>query len=116
MWCTTSGPISGFTVDFSCNALVRRVCTHLNLAKTTGGFSPKTLFVAGVRQRVEVISYAVGNEDGTAEFQVDDLTSNSGTLDVVTGGKPSASRVQYGLPPRTVRVPLMGKSAAWLPR
>ena len=54
--------------------------------------------------QVDVVPYAVGNEDGMAEFQVDDLSSNSGSLDVVTGGKPSASRAQYGLPPRTVRV------------
>lgn len=60
--------------------------------------------IAGCDSRVSIFQCAVGNEDGTVEFQIDDLTSNSGSLDAVTGGKASPSRAQYGLPPRTVRV------------
>jgi len=60
--------------------------------------------IAGCDSRVSIFQCAVGNEDGTVEFQIDDLTSNSGALDAVTGGKASPSRAQYGLPPRTVHV------------
>jgi FkbM family methyltransferase len=66
----------------------------------------KNLELGGCASRVSVIPLAIGNEDGTCEFQVDDLTSNTGSLDVVTGGKASESRAQYGLPPQTVRVPV----------
>jgi len=66
----------------------------------------KNFELGGCASRVTVVPLAIGNEDGTCEFQVDDLTSNTGSLDVVRGGKPSASRAQYGLPPRTVRVPV----------
>ncbi|HEY0306637.1 MAG TPA: FkbM family methyltransferase [Acidobacteriaceae bacterium] len=58
----------------------------------------------GCAQKVTIVPCAVGNEDGFCDFQVDDLTSNSGTLDAVTHGEPSQSRHQYGLPPSTVRV------------
>jgi FkbM family methyltransferase len=64
----------------------------------------ENLKIGGCSSRVTVLPYAVGNADGTLEFQIDDLTSNSGTLDVVTGGAASQSRAQYGLPPRTVSV------------
>jgi len=64
----------------------------------------ENMTIAGCDERVSIFQCAVGNEDGAVEFQIDDLTSNSGALDAVTGGKPSPSRAQYGLPPRTVRV------------
>jgi FkbM family methyltransferase len=71
----------------------------------------RTLLVENLRlgrceSRVEIVPLAVSNEDGTCEFQIDDLTSNSGTLDAVTHGNPSQSRAQYGLPPATIRVPV----------
>jgi FkbM family methyltransferase len=64
----------------------------------------ENIAIGGCSSQATVLPYAVGNVDGTLEFQVDDLTSNSGTLDVVTGGRASQSRAQYGLPPRTVFV------------
>ncbi len=65
----------------------------------------ENIALGGCSSQITVLPYAVGNVDGTLDFQVDDLTSNSGTLDVVTGGRASQSRAQYGLPPRTVKVP-----------
>lgn len=60
--------------------------------------------LGGCSSRVKVLSLGVSNEDGVCEFQVDDLTSNSGTLDAVTGGKPSQSRSQYGLAPLKIQI------------
>jgi FkbM family methyltransferase len=61
---------------------------------------------AGCAGKVRVMRYAVGDEDGTADFQVDDISSHSGSLDAVTAGRASESRRQYGLPPmvETVKV------------
>lgn len=56
------------------------------------------------RGRVTVIPCAVGQEDGFADFQIDDLTSNTGRLDVVSHGAASESRGQYGLPPAVTQV------------
>ena len=42
--------------------------------------------------------------DGTEEFQIDDISSASGTLNVVTPGGSSEARRQYGLPPITETV------------
>ena len=64
----------------------------------------ENLTIAGCTPKVTVVPCAVGDQDGTTEFQVDTLTSNSGTLDAVTHGKPSQSHRQYGLPPATVSV------------
>jgi FkbM family methyltransferase len=60
--------------------------------------------IGGCASQVTIIHSAVGSEDGVTDFQVDDLTSNSGAMDVVTHGKASSSRAQYGLPPKTVQV------------
>lgn len=64
----------------------------------------ENLTIAGCASRVNIVPCAVGDEDGTCDFQIDDLTSNSGTLDAVTHGTASQSRAQYGLPPATVRL------------
>jgi FkbM family methyltransferase len=66
----------------------------------------ENLRIAGCSSRVTVVPRAIGEEDGSVDFQVDDLTSNSGTLDSVAHGQASPSRRQYGLPPATVRVPV----------
>jgi len=47
---------------------------------------------------VEVLEVALADFDGHAEFQTDDISSASGTLDVVSGGKACQGRRQYGLP------------------
>jgi len=64
----------------------------------------ENLKIGGCSARVTIVPFAVGNEDGTSDFQVDDLTSNSGTLDAVTQGSPSQSHAQYGLPAATIPV------------
>lgn len=60
--------------------------------------------IAGCAAQVEIVPCAVGDQDGTEDFQIDDLTSNSGTLNAVTHGRASQSRSQYGLPPKTMQV------------
>jgi len=66
----------------------------------------RNLEIGGCASQVVVMPFAVGDEDGAVDFQVDDLTSNSGTLNAVTHGEACQSRHQYGLPPisETVQV------------
>lgn len=64
----------------------------------------ENLAIGGCASQVTIVPCAVSDKDGVAEFQVDDLTSGTGALDAVTHGKPSQSRSQYGLPPKTERV------------
>jgi FkbM family methyltransferase len=64
----------------------------------------ENLKIVGCSDKVTILPCALGDQDGTASFQVDDLTSNSGTLDAVAHGSASQSRRQYGLPPVTVEV------------
>lgn len=62
--------------------------------------------VNGCRGKVSVMGCAIGDHDGYADFQIDDLTSNTGTLDAVANGSASQSRMQYGLPPAMTKVPI----------
>lgn len=64
----------------------------------------QNLAAAECSNRATIVPNAVGDQDGGADFQVDDLTSNSGSLDAVKHGAASESRSQYGLPPATTRV------------
>jgi FkbM family methyltransferase len=64
----------------------------------------ENLKIAGCTGQVTIIPCAVGDQDGTCDFQVDCLTSNSGALDAVKHGEASASNRQYGLPATVVRV------------
>lgn len=64
----------------------------------------ENLEIAGCTSKVTLIACAIGDHDGTLDFQIDSLTSNSGTLDSVTHGQASQSHRQYGLPPTTMRV------------
>ncbi len=66
----------------------------------------ENLELGGCASKVTIMPFAVGDEDGTVNFQVDDLTSNSGSLDSVMHGRASRSRSQYGLPPKAVQVPI----------
>ena len=66
----------------------------------------ENLSIAGCAAQVTIIPSAVGDQEGTADFQVDDLNSGTGVLDAVTHGGASQARSQYGLPPVTVRVPI----------
>jgi FkbM family methyltransferase len=66
----------------------------------------RNLEIGGCTSTVVLMPIAVGSEDGTAKFQVDDISSATGVLDAVTKGQACRSRHQYGLPPicETVQV------------
>ena len=56
------------------------------------------------QDRVQIVATALADYEGMDEFQTDDISSASGTLNVVTHGEPSQARRQYGLPPITETV------------
>lgn len=64
------------------------------------------LRLGGIENRVTVMPMALADEDGEAEFQLDDMQSASGTLSQVTGGEPSMGRQNLGLGPLATRVPV----------
>jgi FkbM family methyltransferase len=64
----------------------------------------ENLALGGITDRVTVLPMALADEDGMAEFQVDDMQSASGTLSKVTGGKASIGRRNLGLRPLTDQV------------
>ncbi len=53
---------------------------------------------------VQVMKTALADYDGVDQFQTDDISSASGALNVITQGKASEGRRQYGLPPATETV------------
>ena len=64
----------------------------------------QNLALGDIANRVTVMPMALADEDGTAEFQVDDMQSASGTLSKVTGGEPCVGRKNLGLGPLTEQV------------
>jgi FkbM family methyltransferase len=62
------------------------------------------LAMGGISDRVTVLPLALADEDGVAEFQVDDVQTTSGTLSKVTGGAPSEGRRNLRLAPLTEQV------------
>ena len=64
----------------------------------------ENLALGGIADRVTVLPVALADEDGTAEFQVDDVQSASGTLSKVTRGEPCVGRKNLGLGPLTADV------------
>ena len=64
----------------------------------------RNLDLAGIAGRVTVLPVAIADADGTAEFQIDDMQSASGTLSRVSGGRPSVGRQNLGLRPLTEEV------------
>ncbi len=67
-------------------------------------FLAANLALGGIADRVTVLPMALADEDGIAEFQVDDVQTTSGTLSKVTGGEPSEGRRNLRLAPRTDQV------------
>jgi FkbM family methyltransferase len=67
-------------------------------------FLAANLALGGIADRVTVLPLALADEDGIAEFQVDDVQTTSGTLSKVTGGAPSEGRRNLRLAPLTDRV------------
>jgi FkbM family methyltransferase len=64
----------------------------------------RNLLLGGVDGQVMVLPVAIDEADGTAEFQVDDMQSASGTLSKVTGGGPCLGRHNLGLGPLAEQV------------
>jgi FkbM family methyltransferase len=67
-------------------------------------FLAANLALGGIADRVTVLPMALADEDGMAEFQVDDMQTSSGTLSKVTGGEPSEGRRNLRLGPLTDQV------------
>lgn len=57
-----------------------------------------------IAEQTTILPYALGNVDGELQLQVDDLSSGSAALDVVTGGEAAPGRKQYGFPPKKASV------------
>ena len=69
-------------------------------------FLERNLRLGGLGEKVAVLPIALSDEDGSAEFEVDDKQSTSGTLARVSGGKAAEGRRNLGLAPlvRSVEV------------
>jgi FkbM family methyltransferase len=67
-------------------------------------FLAANLALGGIADRVTVLPVALADEDGMAEFQVDDVQTSSGTLSKVTGGEASEGRRNLRLGPLTDQV------------
>jgi FkbM family methyltransferase len=67
-------------------------------------FLAANLALGGIADRVTILPMALADEDGMAEFQVDDMQTSSGTLSKVTGGEPSEGRKNLRLGPLTDQV------------
>ena len=63
----------------------------------------------GCADRVQVMNVALADYDGSDAFQIDDMSSASGTLDVVAQGAAAQGRRQYGLPPKVETVQMVEK-------
>ena len=64
----------------------------------------RNLEIGGCASQVVVLPFAIADEDAIADFQVDDISSASGTLDAVAHGDACQGRRQYHLPPITESV------------
>ncbi len=60
----------------------------------------QNLALGGIEGRVRVLSVALADREGREALQADDFGSATAALEVVTGGRPSESHRQYGLPGR----------------
>ncbi len=67
-------------------------------------FLAANLALGGIADKVTVLPVALADEDGMAEFQVDDVQTSSGTLSKVTGGEASVGRRNLRLGPLTDQV------------
>lgn len=52
--------------------------------------------LGGLRDKVKVLPFALSDADGVQDLQVDDLSSASAVLSVVTGNEAAQGRRQYG--------------------
>lgn len=59
----------------------------------------RNIELGNCQDRVQVMKIALADYDGVDQFQTDDMSSASGALNIITQGKASEGRRQYGLPP-----------------
>jgi FkbM family methyltransferase len=64
----------------------------------------RNIELGGIRDRVTVLPYALADVDSIQELQIDDMSSASATLAVVTDNGACQGRRQYGLPPKSEKV------------
>ncbi len=90
----------------------RWLVTHLK-ARHVCAFEPMAenlpelrhnLALGKVIGQVTVVPWALSNVDGEVEFQVDDIQSASGAVNVVYEGKACRARAALGLPPKVEKV------------
>lgn len=62
---------------------------------------------ADVAAKTTLFNLALADVESEEQFQIDDMSSASSTLNRVTGGAPSTGRLQYGLPPKTQTVKVL---------
>ncbi len=60
--------------------------------------------LAGLEDRVDAYPYAIADENEVVEFQIDDMQSETATLDRVTDGEAAEGRANLGLEPQTEKV------------
>jgi FkbM family methyltransferase len=56
----------------------------------------KNIRLGHCEKQVQLVQAALADFDGEDEFQIDDVSSASGSLNVITCGEPSEARKQYG--------------------
>jgi FkbM family methyltransferase len=93
--------------------LYTRFCVNRFAARKVIAFEPmgenrsqlaQNIELGKITEETTVLPYAIGNLDGEVELQIDDLSSGSATLDVVTRGEAAPGRKQYGFPPKKASV------------
>lgn len=62
------------------------------------------LDLSGFSDRCKVVPWALGNRDGEVDFQVDDMQSATGALELVSGERAALGRSEAGLPALSERV------------
>jgi FkbM family methyltransferase len=64
----------------------------------------KNIRLGYCEKHVQLVQAALADFDGEDEFQIDNVSSASGTLNVITHGEPCYARKYYGFGPLTERV------------
>ena len=77
---------------------------HSSRCGKTFPFLQRNIQLGDCVGRTQVVVTALADYDGNDAFQIDDMSSASGTLDVVSQGSAAQGRRQYGLPPKTETV------------
>ncbi len=81
----------------------RHVCSFEPMAENLPELR-HNLALGNVASQVAVVPWALSNEDGEVEFQVDDVQSASGAVNSVHAGKACVARAALGLPPKVEKV------------